>query len=52
MEIQAIITSEGSSYHVRLIDEHGLELPLFVYQAHYDGVTMQHDSALLYQLLK
>lgn len=36
MHIQAIIKSEGSTYNVRLIDEHGIELPMFVYEARYD----------------
>lgn len=44
--IRADVKSEGSTYNVRLYDHHGVELPAFVYEARYDGVTMQHDTAI------
>jgi hypothetical protein len=44
--IDAQVKSEGNTYNVRLYDRHGLELPAFVYEARYDGVSMQHDTAI------
>lgn len=46
MKIQATVTSEGSTYNVRFIDNYGLGLPAFVCEFRYDGVHMQHDTAL------
>jgi len=45
-QILAQVKSEGSTYNVRLYDEYGIELPMFVYEARYDGITMQHDTAI------
>lgn len=31
LHIEALVKSEGSKYAVRLFDQHGIELPAFVY---------------------
>ena len=44
--IDAQVKSEGNAYNVRLYDQHGLNLPAFVYESRYDGILWHHDTAL------